>query len=512
MSLKNNLIRSSALNGVQKIVSVVVTLLIMPFIIHHLGDHIYGYWVIMATIMGYYAFLDFGITPAVARFLSVAEGRKDELYSKQIINTSLIVVLALDGIVVFLGFVFYLVLPIWTSGEDLILLRYLFLVSLLSLVITFPSRIFGSILISHVRQDLLAVIRMARVVLHAALIWGLFSLGQGIYALAWITCMLAIVADVTTIFAAFKIHSSIEFRFSKYCSQIVSRELLGYGFGSFLGSLADLLRWNTVIIVAGIVAGSAIVTHFNIALFIGRHGVTIIMTIFSIFMPVFGQLIGRGDERKLKTTFYLALMACVPSSVWIFSGFIVFGDVFIQRWMGTNYSDAYIPLCILSVGLLTAMSQNPVTSIMQGLGLAKAYAVTNMVEGIFNAVLCVCIGYKLKLIGLALAVAIPMVVVKLALQPLVILRFTKWSRLEYYRNLLTLLIKSIFVAVCCALLVYTFLKPSYMNIFATGCVYSCVYCLGVFFFVWRKKDRRAIFEHIQVLQKFESKLLAYNII
>jgi len=79
---------------VQTIVSVVVTLLIMPFIIHHLGDHIYGYWVIMATIMGYYAFLDFGITSAVPRFLSVALGRKDELYSKQIINTSLIVVLA----------------------------------------------------------------------------------------------------------------------------------------------------------------------------------------------------------------------------------------------------------------------------------------------------------------------------------------------------------------------------------------------------------------------------------
>ena len=43
MSLKNDLIRSSALNGVQTIVTVVVTLLIMPFIIHHLGDHIDGY-------------------------------------------------------------------------------------------------------------------------------------------------------------------------------------------------------------------------------------------------------------------------------------------------------------------------------------------------------------------------------------------------------------------------------------------------------------------------------------
>ena len=51
--------------------SVIIAFFMMPFMIHSLGDTQYGLWVIIGTITGYYGFLDFGLSPATARYIDV---------------------------------------------------------------------------------------------------------------------------------------------------------------------------------------------------------------------------------------------------------------------------------------------------------------------------------------------------------------------------------------------------------------------------------------------------------
>ncbi|MGA7137432.1 MAG: hypothetical protein WBZ14_07160 [Terriglobales bacterium] len=64
----------SAIRAVNLLATALVSMLIMPFVVHALGDRMYGTWALVATIIGYYGTLEFGLTPAINRYMARALG------------------------------------------------------------------------------------------------------------------------------------------------------------------------------------------------------------------------------------------------------------------------------------------------------------------------------------------------------------------------------------------------------------------------------------------------------
>ena len=62
---------------VNTIAGIIVAFFMMPFILHTLGDRMYGLWILMSAFMGYMGYLDLGILWAVGRYVARAMGRKD---------------------------------------------------------------------------------------------------------------------------------------------------------------------------------------------------------------------------------------------------------------------------------------------------------------------------------------------------------------------------------------------------------------------------------------------------
>ena len=56
------------------IAAALVSILVMPFVVHSLGDRDYGIWTLVGTFVGYYGVLELGFAPAVTRHLSHALG------------------------------------------------------------------------------------------------------------------------------------------------------------------------------------------------------------------------------------------------------------------------------------------------------------------------------------------------------------------------------------------------------------------------------------------------------
>ncbi|HEX9812774.1 MAG TPA: hypothetical protein VGA88_11925, partial [Burkholderiales bacterium] len=71
------LVRGSLLRVSLLFANVAVAFYLMPFIIHSIGDRWYGMWTLVGTFMGYYGFLDLGLSIATQRFLAGALGRDD---------------------------------------------------------------------------------------------------------------------------------------------------------------------------------------------------------------------------------------------------------------------------------------------------------------------------------------------------------------------------------------------------------------------------------------------------
>src|SRR5579864_6055373 len=71
------------------VATAVVSVVVMPFIVHSLGDRDYGIWTLVATFVGYYGVLELGLAAAVSRYLSRSLGAGDEEDCNRVFNTSL---------------------------------------------------------------------------------------------------------------------------------------------------------------------------------------------------------------------------------------------------------------------------------------------------------------------------------------------------------------------------------------------------------------------------------------
>src|SRR6266853_2852940 len=75
----------------------------MPFIVHSLGDRMYGIWALVATLVGYYGLLDLGLSSAVSRYLAAALGAGNQEQCNRVFNTSLRIFAALGVVVLVVG-------------------------------------------------------------------------------------------------------------------------------------------------------------------------------------------------------------------------------------------------------------------------------------------------------------------------------------------------------------------------------------------------------------------------
>ena len=89
-SISEKIIRNTIFNIVGRFWGILVTLILMPYIVGHIGVEKYGVWAIVSVVTGYFGLLDFGIRDSFTKFIAEFYTKRDYKKLKQIINTGLI--------------------------------------------------------------------------------------------------------------------------------------------------------------------------------------------------------------------------------------------------------------------------------------------------------------------------------------------------------------------------------------------------------------------------------------
>src|SRR5947209_11769551 len=79
-------------------VASIVNFLLSPFIIHHLGNTVYGIWVLMMSLTGYLSLLDLGVRIAVTRYVAKFHAESDVARASRTVSSAL-AIFAVAGIV-----------------------------------------------------------------------------------------------------------------------------------------------------------------------------------------------------------------------------------------------------------------------------------------------------------------------------------------------------------------------------------------------------------------------------
>jgi len=473
--------------------SIVVSFFLVPFLVHALGDRQHGFWVLIGRFMGYYGVLDLGLSSAVSRFVSRAWGQNDFEEINYIFNTSL-ALFSLIGIVALgLSFLAALLCPHFIKHQaEILLFRRVILILGFSLALGFPVRSFVGVLHSKLRYDLLAGVDFLKLVIRTALIVYFIKAGGGILALALITFLVEVLGDAA--YFGLLVREFRELRFGLiWVSLGKVRELFQYALFTFLQEIADLLRFRVdEFVIAGYLSVS-LVTHYFIATKLIDLFFQFMSSALGMLAPVFSQYEGRGDIQAVRKAFLEATKIGVILAVFVGSSLILYGKVFIERWMGAGYHDSYYVLIILCLPITIALAQGSSIGLLYGISKHRYLAILSSCEGIANLILSLILVRYLGIYGVALGTLIPLAVAKLFFQPVYVCRIIGVSCKEYFfDNLLRPAIKTIMPILGYWFLIRGYLGPSYLNIFLTAGLSVVVFLPICYFFIFSPRQRQLI--------------------
>lgn len=468
----------------------------MPFVIHSLGDRLYGFWILIGTFVGYYGLLDLGLSSAVVRYVSRTIGKNDTKDMNDIINTSIVIfsiigliILAISSILAI--FCFYFI----NDYAEIGLFRKIILIVGINVAIGFPIRAFVGILTSYLRYDLLTYASIIKLILNNIFIYVLLSRGYGILALAITAFFANLLEYVAVLIFSKRIFPQLKISYIFYCKDQV-KLLFNYSWKTFIAQLADILRFRVDSFVIAGFLNLNFVTYYAVGANLIDYFCNFIVNTVGIMSPVFSKYEGRGNYDLIRKRLLEVTKMSIIISVFIGASLMFYGKAFILRWMGSDFESSYYVIFILCIPYIIALMQNPGIGMLYGISRHNYFTVANFVEGLLNLILSLILVKYYGIYGVAMGTSIAMMIFKLIFQPIYTCRAINLSVYKYYfETLFITAIKTLLPLLLYFYVVKDFLKADYSSIFLIGC-FQVLLFLPVFIFFILDKNERFIIKNI----------------
>jgi len=401
-------VRGSVLRAVSLVAYTLVGFFLMPFVVHSLGDRVYGYWVLVGTILGYYGLLDLGIVSAVQFHVAKALGEKDTAAANRAICTTFFSFAALGLVIALLTVIVAAFSPYFIkSPADATLFRHVILVMGFGFALGFPGRAFVGALSAHLRWDVIASIGLGILAIRTGLIVFVIKAGWGIVSLATVT----VLGDIVMYSLYYLMLRRIQTDFTLLpglASMGALKEVLNYSSYTLIIKISEQLRFYLDAVVVGAFLAVSAVTHYSVASRLALSYRELMIALLGSLSPWFSSLLGRREYSQMKRVFELGTRISVSVSTIVACCLLVYGKRFIAAWMGKSYTDAYWPLCFLVGAIFFDVSQIPSPSYLFGVSRHRFLAYMTLVEGVFNLALSLYFVRFYGLAGVALGSFIPM--------------------------------------------------------------------------------------------------------
>jgi O-antigen/teichoic acid export membrane protein len=486
------LLSGSVLRMGNLVASALVGLFLLPFIVHHLGDRLYGFWSLTAAFIGYYGLLDLGLTSAISQYLCIAIGRNDPAESQKVFNTALRIQSFLGCLALLATALIAVSAPLFCHNpEDAALFWRVIAILGINAAIGFPARVYGGILEAELRFDIQSGLTLFGLVLRTGLtIWAVLA-GGGLLALAWVTLVSSLPAIPVQIWYAKRQAPWARIDVLPV-AWARTKSLFSYSAYTAVTMLADTLRFQIDPLVISAFIGLAAVTHYRVATVFMAYFINAMISTGGIFQPVLSQLHGAGDRNALEKVFFFATKVSLCISVFIGFSLISWGKPFINRWMGPHYQDAYWPMVVLSLAVLLDVCQGPSITLLYATFNHRFYTYVNAAEGIINLLVSLLLVRSLGILGVALGTLIAAFVIRIVVQPFFVCRVSEL----HYSNYMKFLGGNLLRCACLMGAAITIsawgLRSSYPYLVSSAVCAAAVYAAGSWLFVFNRREREQL--------------------
>lgn len=385
----------------------------VPLLLSYMGNEEYGLYQLIGSIIAYFSIMDFGLTSSTIQ--GYVKYKKED--SKKILINFLGMVkriyFLLSFMIIILGGIFYNFLEVVfrnkLEGYLISSAKFIFILLIFNLVVTFMGFIYRSIIMANERFIFLKVSDVLQLILQPILV----IIGMRIEPTAVMMVIIITICNIVLFFIrkfyCYKIlRVTIEYYF---WDRRIFKEMKKLSLSIFIVGLADMFFWKTNQIVLGFTSGLESVTIYAIASLVFLNYMTLGTIVPSIYLPKITRLvIDKVDNSILFNEFlrigrwqYLLLF-------WVTSGFILFGKDFIILWCGINYIDAYYIILLIILPFTIDLIQTVASVIMRAKNIYDFRAKVYIIIGVLNIILSIILSSNYGVIGAGIACDISIII------------------------------------------------------------------------------------------------------
>tara|TARA_R100000789_G_scaffold86351_6_gene82487 strand:- start:3274 stop:4785 length:1512 start_codon:yes stop_codon:yes gene_type:complete len=385
--------------------------LLMPYILHTVGDNTYGTWLLLNSIAGQTGLLYLGFGEAISRFTSKYHTEKKWIELNRTFSCITSVYFGSAAVAIGIGIVCAIAAP-WIHewpGQPLWEIRAVILILGLNAAISIAGSSFGGVLMGIQRFDVERSIIITINLLRLGLTIFFLQQSRGLITLALIYLAITIIENTATCFMAFRLIPTLQLRF-RHLRKRVYKRCFSFSMFTFLSLIAEHLIYMTDTILIGFLLGPTAVVPYFIAARVCEMIRAPVMQIGYVFMPKAGQLQSSKQNAELQTLvcrgFGLAVVLAGSALIGVF----YFSPQFIEVWIGSGYQQSSWILMILLAGQLIALPTQLIRHVLTGTGYVRLPALLFLTEAICNLILSLILMPYLGLYGVAIGTLVPLVI------------------------------------------------------------------------------------------------------
>ena len=494
MNIGKHLLKGSVVSTVALVAQVVMAFVITPVLLHSLGERTYGIWLLLMSLIGYYAFFDFGISSSVARFVASAAGRNDEEEIHAVVNTALVLFLLIGAGCLLVTLALALLAGHLTPNPaEVPVVRACVLIVGSLVAVGFPVRIFQGVLKAWLRYDLIALAGLAKLFTANILIWIFLRAGYGIVCLAVITALAGVLEYLLTICFARRAFPALRLG-RRFCRASTRGSLLSYSWRSFVLAVTQQIRFKLDAVVISSVLSVNLVAHYSIGARFMEYFVELVGNLVGgQLMPVFSRYQGRGQHDLVRDRFLSATRVSTVIAVFFGASLVFYGGAFIRRWMGPGFEDSTAILLILAGPFTLALAQTPGVGLLYGMSKHHLLAWVCAGAAVVNLTLSLLLAKTHGMYGVALGTAIELTLNFLFVFPIIVCRVAKAPLRAFFADaLFGPAVKCLLPLGLYFFVARHFLEPAYLRIGVLALGQGLVFVPAVFFGVLRKDERELL--------------------
>lgn len=495
--MRNERTRGVILSYIQVILSVGVNIIYVPILLHYLGKSEYGLYQIVGSFFSYVTVFEACMSTGVLRNYCNAIGTKKCVEANAILSIARRIYIVMSVLMFGIGIVILILFRMFYSSsfstkelnEGTIMLFLLFI----NMIITLLGSVYLTIITGHERFLFLKLSGIVVQILQPILV--ILLVRRIPYALTIIAIM--VVLNVVMVFLRYyysrwNLHVKIP-RYKQ--NDRILKEVIGLSVAILLGSIADQIFWKTDQVILGKMYSTAVVAVYSVGAQVYMIYMQFGTQIASIFYPRISVLYQQENgNQKLSDLFVRVGRITSYIIMLILSGFIVFGQEFLNLWVGKGYTEAYYVAIVVMIPFSIDLMQNLGLAILQLKSLYTFRAKIYFLSAILNIISTVLLASWIGIVGAAISTGISMIITSGFIMNWYYEKKAKLDIKEFWKRTFPISLVALFLTVIFLLIKGLLFKNKYsfVEFVVGGVIYVVVYFCVMYIFVIDNSEKSQI--------------------